>query len=114
LITSEKIVDAARALALPAKATGSETDIDAPTMELMPEHVIVDISPVHFGMKKENPLDHVRFYSKLNPDGAPVNVNCSISVPPELSCSLSQCGRWGGVYSNAQGVCRSAIADLCD
>lgn len=32
--------------------------------ELCAEHVIVDVSMMHYGMKDKNPLDTVSFYSK--------------------------------------------------
>lgn len=31
--------------------------------------VIIDFSPLHFGMKEKDPLEHVPFYSKENPNG---------------------------------------------
>jgi hypothetical protein len=33
---------------------------------LSPEHVIVDVSSMHYGMKDKNPLDYVKFYGKRN------------------------------------------------
>jgi deoxynucleoside triphosphate triphosphohydrolase SAMHD1 len=32
------------------------------------KHVIVDLSPMHYGMKDKNPLDFIKFYSKNFPD----------------------------------------------
>ena len=35
---------------------------------LREEHVIVDVSEMHYGMKEKNPLRFVKFYSKKHPD----------------------------------------------
>lgn len=35
---------------------------------LSPEHVIIDLGERHHGMKNENPLDFMKFYSKHNPN----------------------------------------------
>ena len=48
--------------------------------ELMPEHVIVDLSEIHCGMKDKNPLDTVRFYSKRRPKGVFHNGAVAVSV----------------------------------
>lgn len=36
------------------------------TQELQESDIIVDFSVMHYGMKAENPLDFVKFYSKLD------------------------------------------------
>ena len=58
-ITPERIVEMARKLALSTDTTFTE--------ELSPSHVIVNLSPLHYGMEDRNPLDFVRFYSKHSP-----------------------------------------------
>lgn len=35
--------------------------------EMEEEHVIVDLSSMHYGMKEHNPLKFVKFYSKRKP-----------------------------------------------
>jgi deoxynucleoside triphosphate triphosphohydrolase SAMHD1 len=81
LFTPENIVAAARALPvileeeeLP-KANAEDADDGSPELvpgtasELKPEHIIVDFSHMHHGMKDKNPLDFIKFYSKHNPNG---------------------------------------------
>ncbi|KIY52421.1 HD-domain/PDEase-like protein, partial [Fistulina hepatica ATCC 64428] len=34
------------------------------------DNIIVDFSPLHYGMKDKNPLDYIKFYSKNNPNKA--------------------------------------------
>ena len=36
--------------------------------DLRPDHVIIDLTERHHGMKNENPLDYMKFYSKHNPN----------------------------------------------
>lgn len=46
-----------------------EQKVDKDTMkELGSKHVIVDLSPMHYGMGDKNPLEKVKFYSKRNPN----------------------------------------------
>lgn len=61
IFTPERIVRAAQADER-EHAAGERALLDA----LRPEHVVVDISMMHYGMKDKNPLDTVSFYSKLN------------------------------------------------
>lgn len=60
-ITPERIADAAKVLF--RKSKDKRTDI-------MPcaGDVIVDLSPMHYGMQEKNPLDFIKFYSKHNPN----------------------------------------------
>lgn len=58
-ITPERIVEAARKV-----ASGSDNTFVG---ELSPSHVIVNLSPLHYGMEDKNPLEFVRFYSKHSP-----------------------------------------------
>ncbi len=60
-ITPQSIVKAAKNLF-------ADTNPDN-VKNLDPKHVIVDFSPMHYGMGDKNPLDSVRFYSKHNPHG---------------------------------------------
>ena len=63
IFTPEKIVRAAQAAEREHSA-----EVSALLDELAPEHVIVDISMMHYGMKDKNPLDTVSFYSKHDAD----------------------------------------------
>ena len=47
-------------------------DVDA----LAPKHIIIDLTERHHGMKNENPLDYIRFYSKHNPHCACLPLSC--------------------------------------
>lgn len=58
-ITSEEVVEAARAI---AAESGQDIVINE-------SDVIVDASTMHYGMKAKNPLDSVKWYSKRSPDG---------------------------------------------
>jgi hypothetical protein len=71
-VIPEKIVKAAKEKhgkargleLLESGAAGPEEDIDQLLVEsLQPEHVIVDISRIHYGMGKDNPLSKVGFCS---------------------------------------------------
>ncbi|KAH7916640.1 hypothetical protein BJ138DRAFT_1051916 [Hygrophoropsis aurantiaca] len=59
-ITPERIVEVAKSTSLP----GTDPDIVA---QLTSRHVIVDLTPMHYGMQERNPLDFVKFYSKHSP-----------------------------------------------
>ncbi|KAL0948970.1 hypothetical protein HGRIS_009072 [Hohenbuehelia grisea] len=48
-------------------AMRSEPDMTGLLDSFSAEHVIVDFSPMHYGMKEKNPLDFVKFYSNMNP-----------------------------------------------
>ena len=43
---------------------------------LAPKHIIIDLTERHHGMKNENPLDYIRFYSKHNPHCACLPLSC--------------------------------------
>jgi hypothetical protein len=58
-ITAELIVEEARRLAV-------EGNNDIDLTDLTADCVIVDHSPMHYGMKDKNPLDFIKFYSKRN------------------------------------------------
>ncbi|EGO30167.1 hypothetical protein SERLADRAFT_358952 [Serpula lacrymans var. lacrymans S7.9] len=60
-ITPERIVEAAHFSPPPG---ADKLDLE----ELTPEDIIVNLSPMHYGMQERNPLDFVRFYSKRNPN----------------------------------------------
>ncbi|KAI5120720.1 hypothetical protein M0805_006427 [Coniferiporia weirii] len=64
-ITPERIVSTAKTL-----FENADPAEDGPSQELVAsltkEHVIVDISMLHHGMKERNPIDFVRFYGKHN------------------------------------------------
>ena len=59
IFTPEQIVRSAQ-----ADEREHSAEVRALLDELCPEHVIVDISMMHYGMKDKNPLDTVSFYSK--------------------------------------------------
>ncbi|KAF5343308.1 hypothetical protein D9756_011590 [Leucocoprinus leucothites] len=59
-VTSKKIVDEVK-----RRASSDPLPDDFP--ELEEEDVIVDLCTMHYGMKEENPLKFVKFYSKRNP-----------------------------------------------
>jgi deoxynucleoside triphosphate triphosphohydrolase SAMHD1 len=62
-ITPKRIVEASKALF-------KEDEDMRPIVDLLEErHVIVDFSPMHYGMQDKNPLDSIKFYSKRNPNG---------------------------------------------
>ncbi|TFY67525.1 hypothetical protein EVJ58_g1575 [Rhodofomes roseus] len=69
IFTPEKIVRAAQAEERMPQVK-DEAQYRALIEELNPEHVIVDISMMHYGMKDKNPLDTVSFYSKHKPDNS--------------------------------------------
>ncbi|GLB33172.1 putative metal dependent phosphohydrolases with conserved 'HD' motif [Lyophyllum shimeji] len=73
-ITPEAIVAEAKAL----------RGIEDRARGLQPNDVICDFSMIHYGMKEENPIDFVRFYSKRHPDRATKAVRGDIStiMPP--------------------------------
>lgn len=67
-ITPELIVKTAKEL-----FRKGEVDVKTDLVDsLSPQHVIVDVSPIHHGMKGANPMDFVRFYRKLNTHGKSV------------------------------------------
>ena len=66
LFTPESIVQAVKAHKFTDKDQVKMEDVEA----LSAKDVIVDQSPMHYGMKDKNPLEFVRFYSKRSPNGA--------------------------------------------
>ncbi|CAL1701912.1 unnamed protein product [Somion occarium] len=73
--TPENIVQAAKNLKVP----DDDRVEDKIVAELGPEHVIVDLAPMHYGMGDKNPLDSVKFYSKRNPK------SCRAAEPGDIS-----------------------------
>jgi hypothetical protein len=67
-ITPERIVEAAKAL--PSDTVdGDLSQSGGVTVDsLSANHVIVTLTPMHYGMKEKNPLDFVKFYSKHKPN----------------------------------------------
>jgi hypothetical protein len=78
-ITPANIVKAAKALAIVDSSSSSEYD-NVTVQSLEAEHVIVNRCDMHHGMKEQNPLDFVKFYSKHRP-----NSKYSMSCPLFLS-----------------------------
>lgn len=68
--TPERIVDAIKRHVFTPEDEVTSEDIAA----LDAKDVIVDLSPMHYGMKDKNPLDFVKFYSKRSPNGESLNV----------------------------------------
>lgn len=67
-MTPASVVQAARRYAVDHAEYG-HVRLDAAIVEsLREEHVIVDVSEMHYGMKEKNPLRFVKFYSKKHPD----------------------------------------------
>ncbi|KAI0041582.1 HD-domain/PDEase-like protein [Auriscalpium vulgare] len=75
-ITAEAIVAEAKRL-FPDVRTSPTRMIEAPhddnispedVAELTADHVIVPLSKMHYGMKAQNPLDSIKFYSKTRPN----------------------------------------------
>lgn len=89
-VTPEKIVAAIRTLSPSDASVESPTanrqdvemdQVDAPSNsnssqlarwieEIQPEDVVVDFATMHYGMKAQNPLERVKFYSKTSPNVA--------------------------------------------
>lgn len=69
MFTPESIVEAFRAV-YTEDSNLHRADVDALAKEFGPKHVIIDITERHHGMKNENPLDFMKFYSKRHPDRA--------------------------------------------
>ncbi|TDL18439.1 HD-domain/PDEase-like protein [Rickenella mellea] len=66
LVTPSRIVAAAKDLELTSGGSPT-TPVDEDIIDtLTKEHVIVDIATMHYGMGEKNPMDFVRFYSKVN------------------------------------------------
>lgn len=76
-VTSEKIVDEVKRRAL-------SDPLPEGLPELEEDDVIVDFSTMHYGMKEENPLKYVKFYSKRNPTSAFIESLSSFSTHRSL------------------------------
>lgn len=66
-ITAEQIVMAAKAHDYSSDGSKDQQLLD----ELTAEHVIADVSMLHYGMKEKYPLEFVKFYGKYNIHSAP-------------------------------------------
>lgn len=67
-VTPASIVRTARRYAAEHAEYGRVRLDRAIVESLKEEHVIVDVSEMHYGMKEKNPLRFVKFYSKKHPD----------------------------------------------
>ena len=67
LFTPESVVKAFNAKYVEDPALHNP-EVDALAKEFSPSHVIIDVTERHHGMKNENPLDFMKFYSKHHPD----------------------------------------------
>ncbi|KAM5540654.1 hypothetical protein V8D89_005685 [Ganoderma adspersum] len=67
LFTPESVVKAFKAKYAEDPALHN-AEVDALAKEFSPDHVIIDVTERHHGMKNENPLDFMKFYSKRHPD----------------------------------------------
>ncbi|KAF7300958.1 HD-domain/PDEase-like protein [Mycena indigotica] len=81
-ITQERVALEARRLAKVAIEAGEADPVDLSL--LTPDTVIVDHCVMHYGMKTDNPLDSVRFYSKRHPKKCAPAQKCDYSMlmPP--------------------------------
>jgi hypothetical protein len=69
-ITPESIADAARVISrarIPSPSSTNENDRQESVLSA--ENIIVDLSPMHYGMQEKNPFDFIKFYSKHRPNG---------------------------------------------
>jgi hypothetical protein len=86
-ITPERIADAVRALAqprTPARGASSSRQRDV----LSAEDIIVDLSPMHYGMQEKNPMEFIFFYSKYKPNGELVGVDLyTAEITASSECS---------------------------
>ncbi|KAJ8697614.1 hypothetical protein PTI98_004400 [Pleurotus ostreatus] len=65
-VTPERIV--AEAKKMPRDQLHGDQEMMDALATLAPQHIIVDFSPMHYGMKEKNPMENVRFYSKREPN----------------------------------------------
>lgn len=86
----------------PAKIV-REAHNDTPS-GLTPDDVIVSFSPMHYGLLDENPLRHVKFYSKARPDGTrPPTCFCLIRLSHHLVCAIAQPGDYSSLVPSVFG-----------
>lgn len=102
-ITPDVIVDEAKRKYLDRESLDNACPAREDVQSLSREHVIVDISVIHYGMKEKNPLDFVRFYSKFMTGGERLTlsvcqpsdnifaIECQIASPGELSTLVPAC-----------------------
>ncbi|KAH6890072.1 HD-domain/PDEase-like protein [Coprinopsis sp. MPI-PUGE-AT-0042] len=70
-ITPEKIVAAIRSLPpFDVQSFENMAGLTQSLEEVQPEDIVVDFSTMHYGMKAQNPLERIKFYSKTRPDVA--------------------------------------------
>lgn len=68
-ITPERIVESAQEWYKRNSenlTSGTQQSLNVDISGLTPEHIVVDLSTLHHGMKERNPIDNVRFYGKLD------------------------------------------------
>lgn len=68
IVQAVKRLYANRSALAPEEAEGLDEVSPEDVAALGAESVIIDLTERHHGMKNENPLDFIRFYSKHNPD----------------------------------------------
>ncbi|RDX44748.1 HD-domain/PDEase-like protein [Lentinus brumalis] len=68
VVKAFKDLYANRASLAPEQKEGLDNVKPEDAAELRAEHVIIDLTERHHGMKNENPLDYMKFYSKHNPN----------------------------------------------
>lgn len=96
-VTSRKIFDEVKRYAL--------TDpFPASFPELVEDDIIVDLSTMHYGMKEQNPLKYVKFYSKRDPTSTSYTPSYIIPLD-ELPFRLPQCRKGGLLESPARTFC---------
>jgi hypothetical protein len=85
-ITPEAIVHAAKN----ANLEGVEQSLIA---ELTVDHIIVDVSKMHYGRGVANPIYQVKFYSKHEPNGDHRILQYDICTDPSPSVPAGRVGR---------------------
>lgn len=80
--------------------------------ELKESDVIVDFSTMHYGMKEENPLKYVKFYSKRSPTSTcsvPYSLTFCFSSPNDNEIGTGCRNAEKGDYLNLQPECFAEI-----
>ncbi|KAF5371517.1 hypothetical protein D9615_009616 [Tricholomella constricta] len=112
-ITPEQIVEAARAL-----PTTEDPAIRDLVKKLCAQDVICDFSLMHYGMKEDNPLDSVRFYSKRHPNrGAKAERGVYSNLMPKFHAELlvrifTKHAKFFGIVQAGYRACLAAMPDL--
>ncbi len=96
VVKAFKDLYANRASLAPEQKEGLDNVKPEDAAELRAEHVIIDLTERHHGMKNENPLDYMKFYSKHNPNRKRFR---SYQIHRTAHCNCS-----GGVHANEDDI----------